>query len=166
VDVSQKAIVVEARLSLKWPASFKVQFYESHPYVSCVSYICFEARQVYLNTFKPLLGKQKGFPTIYANLKVGTIHFGQNFEIRQLEAFATTIDKSQVRRLVLGYHYRKVVSLAYAGRRVFQICALFQQLKTLTFVPHGETSTTGIFPVGSGKLNTNPRPRRILSCGS
>lgn len=68
-----------------------------------LAHICSEAREAYLKTYKPLFGDCEGYAIIYANLEKDAIHFA-HFEMWHLQAFARSIDKTQIRELILQYN--------------------------------------------------------------
>jgi hypothetical protein len=68
-----------------------------------LAHICFEAWEAYLKTYKPLFGDREGYPIIYANLEKDAIHFA-HFEMWHLQAFARSIDPTQIRELILQYN--------------------------------------------------------------
>jgi len=100
-----------------------------------LAHICFEAREVYLKTYKPLFGGREGYPIIYANLEKDAIHWGPNFSMLELRAFTRSVDPTQIRRLILEYNHGISLTLGRTLNDILEICLLFPRLKVITIIP-------------------------------
>jgi hypothetical protein len=116
-------------------AGYDARFSATSPHDCDLAHICFEARKVYLKTYKPLFRELQGHPIIYANLEKDAIHFGPVFEMWHLKAFARSIDATQVRGLILEYDHGVRTAMGHAMLSVLKIYLLFPKLRTLTIVP-------------------------------
>ncbi|PMD36458.1 hypothetical protein L207DRAFT_586164 [Hyaloscypha variabilis F] len=113
--------------------------------VDChLAHICFEARQVYLKTYKPLFGEE--FSPTYANLEKDIIHFGSAHEICKLQAIARSVDPRKFRKIILEYDLEYSLpasSWSYGHQMVdhiVKVCLLFPRLKKLIIVPHPKST--------------------------
>jgi hypothetical protein len=119
------------RLQTKYDARFSAR----SPHHCNLAHICFEARKVYLKTYKPLFRERQGHQIIYADLEKDAIHFGPDFEMWHLKAFVRSTDATQVRRLILEYGHGVRTAMGHAMLSILKICLLFPKLETLTIVP-------------------------------
>jgi hypothetical protein len=116
-----------------------------------IATVCSESYQVQLGE----ASQAKKLEILAVSPKLDMIHFGPEFKIEHLEAFAETISKSQagkVRHLILESQTENTYSAVGGGQRMiipkfFKICALLPGLTRIIFVSYdqGRGSST---PVG------------------
>lgn len=124
-----------------------------------IATVCSESKEVH----RDAASQAQKLEILAVSPKLDMIHFGPEFKIEHLEAFAETISKSQagkVRHLILESQIENAYNAAGGGQRIlapqfFRICNLLPGLTRIIFVSHdqGRGSSTLVGTLDSGQIS-------------